>query len=129
MKKASHVECLPDGTQLLHQGVIETGEMFVLQRADDRFGERDGARLDRVAGKFATLDENFRKDRERVFDESATRLFEMRGDECVVNLVKRSRKLFAVTASPSLAADETADLASGEMNFAANRFAVVGMFF
>jgi hypothetical protein len=31
MKEASHVECLADGIQLLHEGVIETGEMFVLQ--------------------------------------------------------------------------------------------------
>ena len=31
MEERAHVQGLADGTQLLHQRVIETGEMFVLQ--------------------------------------------------------------------------------------------------
>ena len=100
MEEAAHVECLPDGAELLHERVIETGEVFVLQRAHDRLSKRDGAGLDRIARKLATLDQNFRKDRERVFDELAAWLFEMRLDERVMNFVQRAGELLAVATSP-----------------------------
>ena len=53
MKEEAHVERLADGAEAHHQRVIETGEVFVLQRCDDRIGERDGARFDRIARELA----------------------------------------------------------------------------
>jgi hypothetical protein len=108
--------------------MIEAGEMFVLQRAHDRLGERYRASLDRITSKLSAFDQNFRKDRERVFDELTTGLFEMRFDERVVDLMQRAGKLFAVTTSPLFATNEATDLPAREMDFASDRFAVVGMF-
>src|SRR5260221_239063 len=69
MKKAAHVEGLTNRTELLHQRVIETGEMLSLEGAHDRFRERNRAGLDRITRKLSTLDENLREDYERVFRE------------------------------------------------------------
>src|ERR1700680_3612806 len=60
MKKAAHVECLPDRTQLLHERVIETGEVFVLQRAYDRGSKCYRAGFDRITSKFSAFDQNLR---------------------------------------------------------------------
>ena len=77
MKEEAHVERLADGAEAHHQRVIETGEVFVLQRCDDRIGERDGACFDRVARKLATLDPNLRKDVEGVLNEASIAILEM----------------------------------------------------
>jgi len=53
----------------------------VIQIGDNRLGERDGARLNRVASELATLDEDLRKDIERMFLMPAVGPFEMRPDE------------------------------------------------
>ena len=127
--EASHVKCLPNCPELLDQCMIETGEMFVLQRTHNGLGKGDRAGLDRVALKLSALDEDLRKGCERVLDEPAARLFEMRLDESIMNLMQRTRKLFAVAAAPLFATDEPADLATREMDFVTNRPSVVGMFF
>src|SRR5271170_4648975 len=90
VKEAPHVEGLADRTQLLHERVIETGEVFVLQRAHDRVSNRYCAGFDRIISKFSAFDQNLRKDCERVFDEPTTWLFEMRSDERVVDLMQRA---------------------------------------
>jgi hypothetical protein len=84
----------------LHQLVIETGEMLVFQRGDDRFRERDRAGFDWITGEFPGLDENLRKDVERVLGISAGAAFEVGSDKCVMDLVQRPRELLAVLASP-----------------------------
>jgi hypothetical protein len=127
MEKAAHVKCLPDRPQFLHQCMVEAGEMFVLQRLHDGRGKRDRAGFDRVARELATLDENFRKDCERVFEELATGLFEMRLHECIVNLMQRARELLAVATSPIFAADKATNLPPREMDCVANRLSIVGM--
>ena len=55
VKKEPHVERLPDRAELLHQSVIEAGEVSILQRCHDGPRERHGARLDRIGGVFAPL--------------------------------------------------------------------------
>jgi hypothetical protein len=107
--------------------MIEAGEMLLLQRLHDGRSKRDRAGLDRVARVLAALDQNFRKDRERVFDKFAAELFEVRLYESIVDFVQRPRELFAVTTSPLAAANETTDLPTREMDLAANRFSIVGM--
>src|SRR5580704_3813468 len=91
---------LPDCSKLVHQCMIEAGEMLLLQRLHDGRSKRDRAGLDRVARVLAALDQNFRKDRERVFDKFAAELFEVRLYESIVDFVQRPRELFAVTTSP-----------------------------
>ena len=90
MKEEAHVERLADGAEAHHQRVIETGEMFVLQRCDDRIGERDSASLNGVARELAALDPNLREDIERVLNEASVAILEMRFDECVMDFVKRT---------------------------------------
>ena len=124
-----HIKSSGDRAYLLHQSVIETGEMFVLERGEDRLGQRDRASFDRITCELAPLKKNFGEDIERMFDVSTIGILEMRPDESVMDFVQRSRELFAVAPSPFLAADETADLAAGERNFFANWPTVVGMFF
>ena len=70
--------------------MIETGEVFVLQRCDDWIGERDGARFDRIARELAPLDPNLREDIEGVLDEASVAILEMRLDERVMDFVKRT---------------------------------------
>ena len=70
MEEEAHVERLADCPELRHQRVIEADEMVVPQRAHDRLGEGDGARLDRVALELAPLDPHLREDVERVLDEA-----------------------------------------------------------
>src|SRR3954453_17456166 len=101
--------------------------MVVPQRAHDRFGEGNGAGLDRVALELAPLDPHLREDVERVLDEAPSALFEMRRDERVVDFAQRAGQLFAVLPSPLLAADQTADFAAGERDLVRYRAAVVGM--
>src|SRR3954451_22573170 len=101
--------------------------MVVPQRAHDRFGEGDGARLDRVALELAPLDPHLREDVERVLDEAPARLFEMRRNEGVVDFAQRTGQLFAVLATPFLAADQAADLAASERDLVRYRAAVVGV--
>ena len=55
VKKEPHVERLPNRAELLHQSVIEAGEVSILQRCHDGPRERHGARLDRIGGVFAPL--------------------------------------------------------------------------
>src|SRR3954453_22361575 len=101
--------------------------MVVPQRAHDRFGEGDGARLDRIALELAPLDPHLREDVERVLDEAPASLLEMRRDERVVNFAQCAGQLFAVLAAPLLAADQTADLAASESDLVRDWAAVVGM--
>ena len=91
VKKEPHVECLPDRAELLHQSVIEAGEVSVLQRCHDGPRERHGARLDRIGGVFAPLQINLRKDIERVLHEPVCG-FEARSDEGVVNFIEGARQ-------------------------------------
>jgi hypothetical protein len=81
------------------------------------------ARLDRIARALASLDQDLREDRERMFDEAATRLFEVCPDEGVVDFVQGTRELFAVAPSPFLVADEPTNFATGEMNLTSDRLA------
>ena len=90
MKEEAHVERLADGAEAHHQSVIETGEVFVLQRCDDRIGERDGACFDRIARELAPLDPNLREDVEGVLDEASVAILEMRFDERVMDFVQRA---------------------------------------
>ena len=90
MKEEAHVERLADGAELHHQRMIETGEVFVLQRCDDRIGERDGARFDRIARELAALNPNLREDIEGVLDETSVAILELRFDERVMNFVQRA---------------------------------------
>src|SRR5205085_6036041 len=78
MEEEAHVERLADRPELHHQRVIEADEMVVPQRAHDRLGQDDGARLDRIALELAPLDPYLREDVERVLDEAPTALLEMR---------------------------------------------------
>jgi hypothetical protein len=48
MKKQADVNCLPDRAELLHQDVIEAGEVLVVEGLDDWIGEHDGAGNDGV---------------------------------------------------------------------------------
>src|ERR1700689_762592 len=114
MKKQSHVEGLADRAEFDHQAVIEAGEMLVLQRCNDRVGQRDRAGLDGVAGKLASFEKDFGKDVEGVLDVPAGGVLELGSDERVVDFVQRTRELFAVAPSPLLAADEPPDLSPGE---------------
>ena len=127
MKEEAHVERLTDGAEAHHQRVIETGKVFVLERCDDRVGERDGACFDGVARELAALDPNLREDVERVLDEASVAILEMRFDERVMDFVQRARQLLAVAAAPGFAADHAHDLALGERDFLWHRTAVVGV--
>jgi len=49
--------------------MIEAGEVLVAKRSDDRFGERDRARLYGVAVGVFPLDENLTEHVEVVFEE------------------------------------------------------------
>ena len=80
VKEEAHVERLADGAELHHQSVIETGEVFVLQRRDDRVGKPDGACLRWGRSQVAALDPNLREDVERVLDEASVAILEMRFD-------------------------------------------------
>src|SRR3954454_98446 len=101
--------------------------MVVPQRAHDRLGEGDGARLDRVALQLAPLDPHLREDVEGVLDEAPARLLEMRRDERVMDFAQCAGQLFAVLAAPLLSADQTADLAARGRDLVRYRAAIVGM--
>src|SRR3954447_13412679 len=101
--------------------------MVVPQRAHDRLGEGDGARLDRGGLELAPLDTHLREDVERVLDEAPARLLEMRRNERVVDFAQRAGQLFAVFAAPHLAADQTADFAASKRDLVQYRATVVGM--
>jgi hypothetical protein len=60
-----------------------------------------------------------------MFVEPAAGLFEVGRDERVLNFVQRTRKLFAIAASPFLATDEATDLATRKVDLAPNRPASV----
>ena len=90
MKEEAHVKRLANRAEAHHQRVIKTGEVFVLQGCDDRVGEHDGARFDRIARELAALDPNLRKDIEGVLDETSIAIPEMRFDERVMDFVQRA---------------------------------------
>jgi len=48
LKKEPHVKRLTYGTEFLHQGVIETSEMSVLERLHNRTRQGHGARLNGI---------------------------------------------------------------------------------
>ncbi len=64
-----------------------------------------------------------------MLDVAAIAFLEMRRNECVVDFVKRPRKLLTVAASPLRAADETADLAPRERNLFSDWATIVRMLF
>ena len=91
MKEQTHHQGLAYGAEARQHFVIQTSEMFVLERGDDRIGKGDGARLDRVARKFPALNKNFGKHVEGVLDVTTFTFLEVRGDKSVMNLMQCSR--------------------------------------
>src|ERR1035437_5816674 len=91
----SHIKCATNRAELLHQCVIETREVFVIEGLNDWVGDYDGARDDRIGGRRAALDQHFIKYAEVMF-QKAIILFEMRQHMGVANLSKRKRKFFAL---------------------------------
>src|ERR1035441_3808336 len=114
VEKESHVERLADGTELLHEGMIETSEVAILQRCDDRARKRYGARFNRVAGIFCPLKIDLRENIEGVLGEAIVLRLEICGDKRVMNLVQRAGQLLASTTSPLSATDEPHEFALGE---------------
>ena len=106
MEEEPHVERLADRAELLHQRVIEAGEVIVVSDATIGAASVTVHRLDRVARELAPLDPDLGKDIERVLDELASRSPEIRLDERVVDFVQGAGKLLAVAAAPLLAADQ-----------------------
>ena len=51
-----HVERLADGAEAAQKNIVEAGEMIVLERSDDRVGERDRASDNGTAAVDAALD-------------------------------------------------------------------------
>ncbi len=128
VEEQPHVEGLADGAKADHQAVIETGEMVVAERGDDGISERDGAGLDRVAGKFSPFDPGLGKDVEPLLNVPAGTILEVGADERGLDLNEGAGQLLAVGAAPILAAGEAHQFALGECNLSLNRPAVVGMF-
>ena len=89
MEEQPHVQRLADGAELLHQCVIETGKMSVLERRHNRARESHGAGFDRIGRVLAPLDIHLRKNIEGVFDKAVCG-FEAGPDERVVDFVERA---------------------------------------
>ena len=88
---------MANGAELLHEEMIEAGEMIVLQRGDDGPGERYGARHDRIGFKFRALKINFRKYVKRMLGKMSISCLEICFDERMVNFIEGMSELFAGT--------------------------------
>src|ERR1019366_7122150 len=100
VEKEPHVECLADGAELLHKGMIETREVSILQRCNNGARKRHGACFDRVAGMLCPLKIYLRKNIEGMLGEAVILRLEICCDERVMNLAQRPRQLLAGAASP-----------------------------
>src|ERR1700730_11839919 len=105
MKKQSHVECLADSTEPLHEQMIETREVTILQRGNNRTRQRDDALLDRVGRELGALQIHFRKNVERLFNMPAVAALKISLDERVVDFIERAGELLVCAASPLLASN------------------------
>ena len=68
VEEQAHVERLADCAELLHQCVIEAGEMLVVEGLNYGVGNDDRAGNDGVGWRCATLNQDFVEDAEVVFD-------------------------------------------------------------
>src|SRR5262249_47735895 len=91
---------LPDRAELEHEGVVQAGEMLILQGRDNWLGQCHRAGLDRIAGEFTALDENFGENVEGVFDQSGVTVLEGRGDKGIVNISCSARESSSLSLPP-----------------------------
>src|ERR1035437_6845015 len=114
VKKEPHVECLADGSELLHERMIETREVSILQRCDNRARKRHGTRFDRIARVFCALKIDLRKNIEAMLGKTVVLRLEIGCDERVMDLAQRAGQLLAGATSPLGATNEPHELALGE---------------
>ena len=85
VKKEPHVKRLADGTEFLHERMIETSEVTLLQRCNNGTPKRYGARFDRITRMFRALKINLRENIEGMLGETAVVRFEICRDEGVMD--------------------------------------------